>query len=242
MSDAFIKLITFDLDNTLWDVEPALLAAEQAQHEWLQQHRPNVTEQFDAEAMRNLRFEFHQRNPQLTHQISQVRIQALEELQLQCGYTSVDAKQGAEAAFAVFLELRHAVRPYEEALEVLQTLSARYQIGALTNGNADIFKLDIGDHFDFSFSAEQFDASKPLPDLFHASMEHAGVRADQVVHVGDNPEHDVRGAQAVGMHTVWMNSGDWRWPEHRQPADADIKSLLQLPAAIARIESRLQAL
>ena len=30
-----IEVITFDLDNTLWDVEPALIKAEDAQREWL---------------------------------------------------------------------------------------------------------------------------------------------------------------------------------------------------------------
>ena len=33
-----INLITFDLDDTLWDVRPALIKAEQAQNVWLQQH------------------------------------------------------------------------------------------------------------------------------------------------------------------------------------------------------------
>ena len=35
-----IAVITFDLDNTLWDVEPALIRAEQAQQDWLLRHRP----------------------------------------------------------------------------------------------------------------------------------------------------------------------------------------------------------
>ena len=33
-----ISVITFDLDNTLWDVEPALLRAEQAQRDWLERY------------------------------------------------------------------------------------------------------------------------------------------------------------------------------------------------------------
>ena len=42
-----ISVITFDLDNTLWDVEPALLRAEEAQRQWLSTHRPGAIEMFD---------------------------------------------------------------------------------------------------------------------------------------------------------------------------------------------------
>ena len=42
-----ISVITFDLDNTLWDVEPALIKAEQAQQDWLLQHRPGAVEAYD---------------------------------------------------------------------------------------------------------------------------------------------------------------------------------------------------
>ena len=33
-----IKLITFDLDNTLWDSDPVILSAEQACWDYLSQH------------------------------------------------------------------------------------------------------------------------------------------------------------------------------------------------------------
>lgn len=238
MPNSPIKLITFDLDNTLWDVEPALLRAEQAQYLWLQQHRPEVTRQFSPQAMREFRVSHYKQHPELAHQISAIRISAVQAMLLQAGYDSASAAAAAQAAFDVFLELRHQVQPYERALEILQQLSSTYKLGALTNGNADIFKLELGDCFDFSFSAEQVDASKPLPDMFHAAMRAAAVDSHQVVHVGDNPHHDIYGAKQVGLFTVWMNSGDWRWPRG-EPADEEISRLDELPGAIRRIEAKL---
>ena len=238
MTDSPIKLITFDLDNTLWDVEPALVRAKQAQYLWLQQHRPQVTDKFSPQAMREFRVKHYKQHPELVHQISAIRIESVTAMLLEAGYDQVSAAAGAQAAFDTFLELRHQVQPYEQALEVLQSLSSSYQLGALTNGNADIFKLELGDCFDFSFSAEQVDASKPLPDMFHAAMRAAGVAGHEVVHIGDNPHHDIYGAKQVGLFTVWMNSGDWRWPRG-EPADEEISKLQELPAAIARIEARL---
>jgi 2-haloalkanoic acid dehalogenase type II len=234
MSTAPIKVITFDLDNTLWDVEPVLLRAEEAQRVWLQQHRPGAIEKFTHESLWELKKSVWKRHPELAHQISQIRIQFLYELIAAAGYDEHDARTGAEAAFKVFLDIRHDVVLYEEALTVLQGLAEHYTLGALTNGNADIYKTDAGEYFDFAFLAEDIGVSKPAPDMFHAALERAQVSANEILHVGDNPEHDVLGAQQMGMHTVWMNSQDQEWPGGT-PADRDIDNLQQLPQAIAEI-------
>ncbi len=229
-----IKVITFDLDNTLWDVEPALLRAEEAQRDWLLEHRPGAIENYSHEALWKFKKSVWKRHPQLAHHVSQLRIQLLYELQLAAGYTDEQARGGAEAAFAVFLDKRHAVVLYEEALAVLEQLATRYTLGALTNGNADIYKTDAAEYFDFAFLAEDIGVSKPAPDMFHAALDRAGARAGEIIHVGDNPEHDIKGAQAVGMHTVWMNSSDAAWPGGKR-ADQEIGNLSQLPGAITRI-------
>jgi putative hydrolase of the HAD superfamily len=232
-----IKVITFDLDNTLWDVEPALLRAEDVQQQWLLQHRPGTVEHYDHQALWEFKKSVWKRHPQLLHHVSQMRIQMLYELQIAAGYPEQEARAGAEQAFEVFLQERHKVTLYEEALAVLEQLATRYTLGALTNGNADIYKTDAGEYFDFAFLAEDIGASKPRPDMFHAALAHAQVEAGQIVHVGDNPEHDIYGAQAVGMYTIWMNPGQLEWPGG-QPPDREVHNLQQLPQAIAGIAAR----
>ena len=229
-----IKVVTFDLDNTLWDVEPALLRAEKAQREWLLEHRPGTIENYSHEDLWEFKKSVWKRHPHLAHQISKLRTQLLYELQLAADYAEDQARQGAQAAFDIFLEQRHAVVLYEEALVVLEELATRYTLGALTNGNADIYKTDAAEYFDFAFLAEDIGVSKPAPDMFHAALAHSGTLAGQIVHVGDNPEHDVAGAQGVGIHTVWMNANGMAWPGG-QRADQEIDNLSQLPGAIARI-------
>jgi len=232
-----IEVITFDLDNTLWDVEPALIKAEDAQREWLLEHRPGSIEQFDHDQLWEFKKGVWQRNPQLAHHISQMRTQMLYELQRQAGYDDAASREGAEQAFEVFLQARHAVQLYEEALEVLETLARDYTLGALTNGNADIYKTDAGEYFDFAFLAEEIGASKPAPDMFHAAIDKAQVAPELIIHVGDNAEHDVQGAKAVGMLTVWMNSQGEEWPGGDR-ADREIDNLKQLPAAIADLGNK----
>jgi len=229
-----ITVITFDLDNTLWDVDPALLRAEDAQRDWLLANRPGTIEAYDHEGLWEFKKSVWKRHPQLLHHVSHMRTQMLYELQIAAGYDEEASRQGAEQAFAIFLEERHQVVLYEEALGVLRSLSRDYTLGALTNGNADIYKTDAGEYFDFAFLAEDIGASKPAPDMFHAALEKTSAGPDQIVHVGDNPQHDIEGAKAVGMRTVWMNSQGQGWPGGER-ADREIDNLLQLPAAIASI-------
>lgn len=233
-----IRVITFDLDNTLWDVEPALLRAEDAQRAWLLEHRPGTIEDYDHQALWEFKKSVWKRFPQHVHNVSAMRHQMLLELQLAAGYGHREAHQGAETAFAAFLEERHRVELYEEALGVLELLATDYALGALTNGNADIYKTDAGEYFDFAFLAEEFGASKPAPDMFHAAMARSGASAEEIIHVGDNPEHDILGARTVGMHTVWMNSQgeDWTLGDR---ADQEIGNLEDLPAAISTIAAQI---
>ena len=235
---AAIKVITFDLDNTLWDVEPALLRAEEAQRTWLLQHRPGTMEDYSHESLWEFKKSVWKRHPHLTHHVSQLRIQLLYELQLAAGYKQQEARTGAELAFAVFLEQRHSVVLYEEALGVLELLAQSYSLGALTNGNADIYKTDAAEYFDFAFLAEEVGASKPAPDMFHAALEKSAVLPRQIVHVGDNPEHDIKGAQNMGMRTVWVNLRNEEWP-NAERADCEINNLSQLPEAISELQRRV---
>lgn len=228
------KLITFDLDNTLWDVEPPLIKAEQAQRLWLLEHRPGAVERYSDEEMWEFKKSVWKRHPQLSHHLSDMRIQMLYELQLGAGYGESDARDGAEHAFGIFMQHRQDVVFFDEALDVLRELANHYRIGALTNGNADIYKTKAGEFFEFSLLSEHVGVSKPAPDMFLAAMDATGAAAHEVIHVGDSPEHDVQGAQALGIRTVWMNSSGEDWAAG-EPADREIDNLSQLPAAIASI-------
>ena len=84
-------------------------------------------------------------------------------------------------------------------------------------------------------------ASKPAPDMFHAALALTGAKPEEVVHVGDNPEHDVLGALEVGMHAIWINAGDDDW-RHEQRPHATIRGISELPRAIDRLlEARARA-
>ncbi len=229
-----IKVITFDLDDTLWHTAPVIEHAEQAVFNWLAAHAPKMVARFDRARFDALKQSTYEQHPELAHQISQVRIKALQQALQQSGYSEVEATDLATQAFAVFLEARHQVELFDDTVMMLEKLHPQYQLGVLTNGNADVSRLAIGEFFDFAFAAEQLDSSKPAPDHFLAAMNSAGVAASQIVHIGDHPEHDIAGALAAGCHAIWFNPSQQPWPG-AQPAPLQVSSIAELPAAIQRI-------
>jgi len=229
-----LQAITFDLDNTLWQSGPVLRKAEAAQNAWLSLYRPRVMAQFSTSEVLALRRSLCQREPALVHNITRLRWTVLYEMQRTAGYDESEARTGAEQAFARFHAARHDVQLHAAALPVLATLSSRYTLGALTNGNADVYRTPAGPYFAFAYRAEQVGANKPAAPLFGAALRHTGLPAACVLHVGDSLEHDVLGALGVGMRALWLRpEGDDEVPP--VAVDGVIRDLSELPDAIARI-------
>ncbi len=230
-----IKVVSFDLDDTLWEVRPVLIMAEKKVAAYLEQVCPEIGERFSVEEINQRRLELYQSRPDLHHQISRLRRESIRLLVLECGYSEQHADQIALQAFQLFIQARHEVQYFADAEHCMRELSHRYTLVALTNGNADVRRLSIGQYFDYSIKAEDIDSSKPDPAHFELTLQRYGISAMQMLHVGDHPEHDVQAAQQLGIRTVWVNRrGDaWRWG---QAPDAEVESLGTLPAVIRSVE------
>ena len=228
-------LITFDLDDTLWSVQPVLLRAEQRVEAWMHEHCPDVALRFDRSALMQLRVQTHRERPELRHSVSALRIEAMRRALLDTGYGQAEAARLAQAAFDVFMHWRHAVEPFGAVDTVLGTLARELVLGALTNGNADVFRIAIGRHFRFAFTADDVGTCKPAPAHFQAALNAAGVTAERALHVGDHGEHDVGGARAAGMTAVWFNPAGKPW-ESAVPPHAELRDFADLPALIETLE------
>ena len=99
---ARIKLLTFDLDDTLWPCKPTIMAAEQELYAWMQQHVPQITRQHDSEAIFLKRREFMQQRPDLHYDMSKLRIESLKKLSDEIGIHH----DWIDEAFEVFFQAR----------------------------------------------------------------------------------------------------------------------------------------
>jgi putative hydrolase of the HAD superfamily len=227
-----LRLIIFDLDDTLWDSPPVLLSAEAALQRWLDQYAPALGGDAGPRIRANRQWLLEQ-DPTLKIRISALRQQALQRSLQQAGYAAAQAVELAAGAFAHFLAARQQVELFPEVRPTLERLAGQFTLGVLTNGNADVQRIGIAGYFRFAFSAEQLGVSKPDPRAFHAVLQQAGVAAGQAVHIGDHPRDDIHGAQTAGLRAVWVNPQGKPWEGERAP-DAQIASLAELPALLAR--------
>lgn len=220
-----IRVITFDLDDTLWDVRPALIKAEAAQNEWLKANYPGtLTLQSPPESARR-RQQVLSEQPALAHDISAFRRAVLGQLLLESGVPPVEARAAAQQAFQAFIARRHDVELFPESLPVLAKLAKRYRLGSLTNGNADVRKTPLGGFFDFAFKAEDVGAAKPETALFEQAVKASGVSPREMVHVGDSHDHDVAGAHRAGVRSIWLSTSK----QGSRLADRVIGCLDELP-------------
>ncbi len=84
-------------------------------------------------------------------------------------------------------------------------------------------------------TSEDARAYKPDPAFFRYALATTGSAAEQVVHVGDSWESDVRGAAGVGIVTVWLDRAADQPPESDLGNQPRISSLAQLPERIATL-------
>ncbi|GLQ33050.1 HAD family hydrolase [Litoribrevibacter albus] len=226
-----IQLITFDLDNTLWDSDPVILSAEQACWDFLCNHYPKIEDQFTKLSLRKLKFELADEIPALAHRVSEIRRFCLEKALERVGYDINQAQQGSQLAFQCFLEERQNVALYADALPTLNELAGHYRLAALTNGNADLNKLGL-EMFEFGLNAEHFDAAKPEPFIFEAALARTKLSPQQVLHIGDHQEHDVLGAARLNIHTLWFNQHNEAWQRDDCQPDLVATTLSEIPELV----------
>ncbi|MFT5032469.1 MAG: HAD superfamily hydrolase (TIGR01549 family) [Bacteroidia bacterium] len=225
-----LKLITLDLDDTLWPVEPALKHAEDCFYRFLSNQQPAIFDCISADDLRHHRIEMFEQDPRFKHNVSLWRRESLKLFLSEHKLSASRADELAEQAFAVFLEARQQVELFEGAETVLAELASRYTLIALTNGNADIRQMPVGRYFNAAIRAEDIGVSKPAPDMFEKALEIARCKAEESLHIGDDPYYDIAPAQALGMHTL-RAAITLKFPQN----ETSFSHWQELPARIAAI-------
>ncbi|HKR34747.1 MAG TPA: HAD family hydrolase [Steroidobacteraceae bacterium] len=219
-----MRAICFDLDNTLWDVWPVIMRAEQRMYDFLAQRYPRVVASMTLEMMRSAREQTAAAHPQMRHDFTFLRKQTLREHAREFGY----AEAMAEEAFDAFIQARNEVDLYDDVLPALEQLHRRYRLFTASNGNADLAKIGLAHFFERTIAARHVGALKPDPAIFHKVIEGTDLQASEVVYVGDDPHLDVEGARGAGMQAIWIDRQGVQWPAEIAPPAHTIRSLTEL--------------
>lgn len=219
-----IRVITLDLDDTLWAIHPVIRRAETAMYEWMQQHRPAITAMHDRDDLRALRKEVVRDHSERSHELSFIRQNTLERAAERAGVSA----DFVDTAFAVFDEQRNNVELFPEVLPALEALRSRFRLIAVTNGNADLQRIGIDHFFDAAVTATTAGAAKPAQQIFDTAVAAGGAPASQTLHVGDHALMDVDGGRRAGLMTCWVNRNNADWPEEYERATMDVRDIGEL--------------
>jgi putative hydrolase of the HAD superfamily len=120
---------------------------------------------------------------------------------------------GIEAPAEVLTEVadrRISFNPYPESVAVLRGLKA-LGLKLYVVSNWDILLAEVLEalgwmqYFDGIVASALLGVEKPEPRIFEEALRISGVRRERVVHVGNDPVADVRGAAAAGIDTVLVD-------------------------------------
>uniref|UniRef100_A0A486XVJ2 FMN hydrolase 5-Amino-6-(5'-phosphoribitylamino)uracil phosphatase n=1 Tax=Rheinheimera sp. BAL341 TaxID=1708203 RepID=A0A486XVJ2_9GAMM len=199
-----VKVLSFDLDDTLYDNKPVIAAAEQAMLTALAQHAP-FSQHLDSEFWWQHRRLLAKADPGIRHDIGRWRLLGIEAGLVSLGLATKDAVAIAQTAYDAFLAERTRITLRPEVKQLLSALAQRYQLVAITNGNACIDKMGIGELFQFSLQAGPDGRMKPYADLYLAAATRLQIAPAQMLHIGDSHRADVMGALNAGCQAAWLD-------------------------------------
>lgn len=222
-----LRAVVFDLDDTLYPERAYVLSGFRAVAEWCES---NLAIPADSA--------FHDLSAMLD---SGIRGDTFDRF---CEAHGLDRKAVVPHMVTVYREHRPQLATYDGVPELLKRLDARYLLGVVSDGHADVqhkklTSLGIRELFaDVVFSDELGrDHWKPSARPFAAISQKLGVRPEEAVYVGENSLKDFLGARRAGMGTIRV-LGPAGFYTHEPPpsiehaADLEVDSLADLEQAL----------
>ncbi|OBX07323.1 HAD family hydrolase [Gallibacterium salpingitidis] len=196
------KVITFDLDDTLYDNYFVIRNAEQVFLECLQQLADVNVDQWADYKQQML-----QEDPVRYEDVIAWRIAAATRLLQQQGKTGDEINKIIATAMEQFVESRHKIDVPKQNQQFLTELAKVYPLVSISNGN--VYPPRIGlNQFQLMLRGGEHGRAKPHIDLFQQTADYFHCNINEILHVGDNLITDVQGAIINGCQAVWVNTNN----------------------------------
>jgi len=214
------KAIGFDLDDTLYDNRPILMAAENALHQFLIEKFPK-TASLTIKDWTEIRSKLVHQKIELQHDVSRARLHALEAGLLICGYHKEESTRGSQQALKHFLHWRNKIDIKPEVHQLLEELSQQFTLFSITNGNADISQFGLEKVFSFALRPSLTVPMKPSAELFQQAQQKLNFSGLDILYIGDHPVSDIVGSNNMKWQSAWFNPQKIALNHYKKP--------LQLP-------------
>lgn len=226
------KNLFFDLDDTLWAF------SANARDTYEEMYRKYDYDRF-FDSFEHYYSLYQRRNLELWAEYADGKV-TKEELNRQRYLYPLEAVGADDSALAEAYEkdalatipTKSKLMPH--AREVLEYLSAKYNLYILSNGFKELqfHKMrssDIDKYFRKVVLSDDIGILKPWPEIFHFALSATQSELNDSLMIGDSWENDIAGAAGVGMHQVFYNlSGRTDLPFTPTYQITDLKELLDL--------------
>ena len=92
---------------------------------------------------------------------------------------------------------------YPEVPGVLEQLQPRFQLAVISNFDGRLRlileHLGISKFFRYVLVSSELGADKPDPEIYRRALKFIDLKPNEVLHVGDDPERDWKGASTAGL-------------------------------------------
>lgn len=131
-------------------------------------------------------------------------------------------------------QLARAMEFPESHRDLVDRLGSRYRLGIISNfdhGPTVEMALTIHgirDRFEAVVVSADTGWRKPRPEIFQETFRRMGIGPTDAIFVGDTPEVDVLGAQAVGMDVIWIDRGNKPFASDTPPPTHTVRSFVEI--------------
>jgi len=196
-----MKAMLFDLDNTLMDFMSMKKTASDAAVEALIQNGLKMSKEEAMEKLYELYWEHGIENQQILQTF------------LEKHHGNAEPRMLAAAIVAYRKAKATMVKTYPGVKDTLRQLKQRGLKLAIVSDAprlqvwTRLTELDIQHYFDVVVTHDDTGHHKPSPAPFEMALEALNVAPEEVMHVGDWPDRDIKGAKALGMKTALAKYG-----------------------------------
>ena len=195
------RAVTLDLDDTLYDNHPVIARAENLFMEYLTE-RFIALRSFSWQQYADIRSWLYELDPFLHCDVSLARLEIVKKALILHGVPEDEAADGAREALAWFVRVRSDFRVPDKSIETVRKIAARIPTAALTNGNVDYTVIGLDGIFLTVVRSGRDVPPKRHRAMFDEAARRLGVRTSEILHVGDDPVTDIRGAVNAGCLTA----------------------------------------
>ncbi len=189
------KVLSFDLDNALYDNKPVLAKAEKAIRSFLTAQSEAQGILLDFSEYQEIKSRLVATGDPSFENLSRLRISILRQL---CRNLD-NCEAIVEQAFEKFLIERSRIAVEPEILDMLHQLKCDYHLVSVSNGNCGLEQTPLASFFELNLSASDDYRAKPHPQMLEIVKSHFQVEASEILHLGDSWKKDGEAAKNAGV-------------------------------------------